>query len=215
VVSALSVGIVASGVTRVFAADNPPNSTEAPSKAQVTDETAEKDFVKVSEDALMTMRNVRGARLAIFNGQPDKAETYVDAAVTRVEAAVKDADKYALDTKEPMTEDMYVPFDAGLTVAESFVPSEEKMKHISQANEHLRKGEKKEAIEVLKLGDVDVAIAAKLIPVQLAKQRIDDAAKLVGEGKYYEANLALKSVEDAMVVETFAIDAVPKVKTKG
>ena len=85
----------------------------------------------------------------------------------------------------------------------------EKIKHITKVNEHLHKGEKKEAIEVLKLGEVDVTMEAELIPVKFAKQHIDDAAKLIGEGKYYEANLALKSVEDAIVVETFAIDAIP------
>lgn len=42
----------------------------------------------------------------------------------------------------------------------------------------------------------------------------DDATKMIGEGKYYEANLALKAAEDSVVIETYAIDAVPQRKGK-
>ncbi|MCG6860682.1 MAG: YfdX family protein, partial [Chromatiaceae bacterium] len=71
-----------------------------------------------------------------------------------------------------------------------------------------------DAIEALKLAEIDVAVTASMIPVKFAKEHIDQAAKLVGERKYYEANLALKAVDDEVVVQTFAIDAVPKVKAK-
>jgi hypothetical protein len=155
---------------------------------------------------------VHGARLAIFNGEPEKALTFVDAAVTRIGVAVKDADKYALDTKAPKSDDSYVPFDANLTVLNAFEPTAEKTKHIANANAHLHKGEKQEAIEALKLAEIDVAVTTRMIPVNYAKEHIDQAAKLVAEHKYYQANLALKAVDDAVVVETYAVDAVPKAK---
>jgi hypothetical protein len=235
IAATLSTGMLASGMTSVFAADNPLASTEAPAKEQApsatpapeksaseapakeqaTNEAAEKDLVKVSEDALMSMRNLHSARLAIFNGQPERAQTFIDAAVTRIGATGKDAEKYALDTKAPKTDDRYVPFDASLTVLDTIEPSEAKAKHIAKANEHLHKGEKKEALEVLKLGEINVAVTTRMVPVELAKAHIEQAAKLIGEGKYYEANLVLKAVDDAVVVETFAIDALPKVKPKG
>ena len=220
IATALSAGMAASGISPVFAKDTPAKSAEAPAKAEASTEQkapaerAEEDFVKVSDDALMSMRNLNSARLAIFNGEPERAQTYVDAAVTRIGATTADADKYALDIKEPKADDRYVPFDANLTVMDTYVPSEEKAKHIAKANEHLHKGEKKEAIEALKLGNIDVAVTTSLVPVQLAKENVDEAAKLIGEHKYYEANLALKAVDDAVVVETFAIDSVPKVKAK-
>jgi hypothetical protein len=212
VTAALSTGVVVSGMVPVFAADTPPKTTEASATEKAANETAQMDFVKVSDDALMTMRDVRAARLAIFSGFPEKARTHVDAAVTRVAVALKDAAKYAVDTKAPKMDDSYIPFDASLTVLDTFVPSAENAKHIAKANEHLHKGEKKEALDVLRLGEIDVAVTAGLIPVKLAKQHIDEAAKLLGEGKYYEANLALKAVEDSAVVETFAIDAEPEAK---
>lgn len=210
----LSTGMIASVTTSVFAAEDQPATTEMSAKDQATNKAADKDFVKVSEDALTTMHDVHGARLAIFNGQPEKALTFVDAAVTRIGVAVKDADKYALDTKAPKSDDSYVPFDANLTVLKDFEPTAEKSEHIAKANAHLHKGEKQEAIKALKLAEIDVAVTTRMIPVKFAKERIEHAAKLVAEHKYYEANLALKAVDDAVVVETYAIDSVPKAKVE-
>jgi hypothetical protein len=214
IIVALSTGLSVSGMTPAFAADTPTKSTAAPAGQTAANDKQEKEFIKVSDDALASMRAVVATRLAIFNGQPDKAKTLINEAGTRVAATLKDADKYAVATDEPTTDDMYVPFDANLTVAEGFVPTPEKMKHIAKANEHLHKGERQKALEVLKLGEVDVAVTAKMVPVKLAKKQIEEATKLIGEGKYYEANLALKAIDDAIVVDTFAVDSVPKVKTK-
>lgn len=221
VATILSTGMLAAGVSPIFAADTSAKaaetqakSTEPMAKKHDVEETAQKDFIKVSEDALMSMRNVHGARLAIFNGLPERAQTYVDAAVTRIGATVKDADKYALDIKAPKADDRYIPFDASLTVMDTYKPSLEREKHIAKANEHLHKGEKKEAMEVLKLGAIDIAANTSLVPAKFAKEHIEEAAKLLSEGKYYEANLALKAVDDAIVVETYAMDAIPKPKAK-
>ena len=214
IVATLSIGMIASVTTSVFAAEDQPTATEVSTKDKTTNEAADKDFVKVSEDALTSMHDLHGARLAIFNGQPEKALTFVDAAVTRIGVAVKDADKYALDTKAPKADDSYVPFDANLTVLNTFEPTAEKAKQIAKANEHLHKGEKQEAIKALKLAEIDVAVTTSMIPVKFAKERIDKAAKLVADHKYYEANLALKSVDDAVIVETYAVDAVPNTKAK-
>ncbi len=210
VVAAMSTAMIGSTMTQAFAADAQPRAEQE----AIAKKTAENDLIKVSEDAAMTVRNLRGARLAIFNGTPDKAQVFADAAAKRVEAALKDVDDYALDIKKPVQDgDKYVPFSAGLAVAEGFVPSEAKMEHIARANEHLHKGERKKAIEALKLGEIDVALTTELVPLKLAKSHIDDATKLIGEGKYYEANLALKAVDDAVVIETFSVDALPKTKS--
>jgi hypothetical protein len=214
IAATLSVGMIASITTSVFAAEAQPTTTQTTTKDQTTNKAADKDFVKVSEDAMTSMHDMHGARLAIFNGQPEKAATYVDAAVTRIGVAVKDADKYALDAKEPKTNDSYVPFDANLTVLKDFEPSAKKTEQIAKANAHLHKGEKQEAIKALKLAQIDVAVTMRMIPVKFAKEQIDQAAKLVADHKYYEANLAMKAVDDAVVVETYAIDSVPKVKGK-
>lgn len=214
IAATLSTGMIASVTTTVFAADDKPAATETSTNVNATNKEADKDFVKVSEDATTTMRDVHGARLAIFNGETERAQTYVDAAVTRIGSAVEDADKYALDTKTPKADDSYVPFDANLTVLNTFEPTADKEKHIAKANEHLHKGEKQEAVKALKLAEIDVAVTTSTVPVKFAKEHIDRAAKFVAEHKYYEANLALKAVDDSVLVETYAIDDVPKTKEK-
>jgi hypothetical protein len=214
VATVLCGGIAMSNADLLFAAENPTPAAAAPSD-QKESKAAQADLIQVSDDAFTTMRNVGSARLAIFNGRPEQAQTFVDAAVTRSEASIKDAQKYALDTHGSTSDDLYVPFDANLTVSETFSLNEQNKEHVAKANEHLRKGEKKEALEDLKLGDVDTIVAARLVPMKYAKEHIDEAAKLMGEGKYYEANLALKAVEDAVVVETFALDSAPTTHSKG
>lgn len=213
VVTGLSTGATLCGMPPLFAADTQPS--RAPAAETAKTKAAEGDLIRVSEDASATMHSLGSTRLAIFNGRPDDIRTFIHAAATHAAAAVKDADKYALDTKESLPGDLYVPFDANLTVSESFVLNEQNAKHLTTANEHLRKGERKEAMEVLKLGEVGTVVSASLMPVKFAKQHIDEAAKLITEDKYYEANLALKAVEDAIVVETYGMDAIPAPKTKG
>jgi len=214
----LSTGMLASQLTPVFAADDAAN-TGAPAGEQVKNKQsdrketeADQDLVKVSDDALLSMRDLHSARLAIFNGNPVQARTFVDAAVTRIDSAVKDADRYALDIKAPKADDEYVPYGASLTVLDAFEPTDTKAEHIAKANEHLHKGEQKEALEALKLGEVDVAIATDLVPVKFAREHIAEAADLIGQGKYYEANLALKAVDDAVFARVFAIDETPGTK---
>jgi YfdX protein len=205
IAAAVSTGFIATGVTGVLAATE--KTQETPAK------TAEKDLVKVSNDAMMVMRSLRDARFAIFDGQPAEARKNVDAAVTEIANTVRDADKFAVDTKTPTRkDDAYVPYDAALTVADTFILTEENKKNVAKANEHLHKGQKKEALEALKLGNVDVAFTTWLIPVKFAQHHINDAAKLIADGKYYEANLALKAVDDSVVTELIGVDETPKPK---
>lgn len=210
VVAAISTGMVGSMMTPTFAADTQPKAAQE----GVGQKKMEEGLIKVSEDAAMTMRDLRGARLAIFNGTPYKAQVYADAAAKRAEAALKEVESYALDIKKPQKDDdEYVPFNASLVVAESFVPDEAKTKDIAKANKHLHKGETKQAMEALKLGGVDVVLSTELVPLKWAKSHVDDAARLIGEGKYYEANLALKAVDDSVVIETYDVDTLPKTKS--
>jgi hypothetical protein len=206
----LASSIFASGVSPVFA------SQADTSKATMTaqQKKAEKSMVKVSQDALISLRDLQSARFAIFNGEIDRAQTYVDAAKTRIAVADEEAENYALDIKAPKSDDWYVPFDATFAVMDTYKVTDAKAKHIESANRHFRRGEQKEALETLKLNDIDVAVSTGLLPVKFARAHIDQASELVREGKYYEANLELKSVGDAIIVQTFDVDAVPKLASK-
>lgn len=197
---AIATGIALTSVTPVVAAEL---QHKADAKTMELSQ-AQLDNIKVSEDALMTMRNVGGARLALFDGSPDRAQIYADAAVARATATLNDADKYAVDIKQAKIDgEKYIPFNSGLSVAESFVPNKDNIKSIAKANGQMHKGDTRKAMETLKVNGIDVALSTELLPIKTAKAQIENAANLIGEGKYYQANLILKNVENSVVTEVF------------
>jgi len=202
----LAISLIAGGLSPALATEP---------AAKTTEQGAEQGFVQLSQDVFKALRDVRATRLAIFDGMPDEAKNRVEAAKQDIKMGVKDAKKYAIDTKKPTKDnDMYVPFDANVALADSFVATPEKVDHVKKANQHLMKGEKKEAIDTLKLASIDVVFTTAMLPVKLAQAHISDAAKLINDGKYYEANLALKAVEDSVLIDSYGIEELPTNKSK-
>ena len=105
--------------------------------------------------------------------------------------------------------DDYVPFDTSVALAEDFKPTNAQIEKIKEANEHFAQGQQKKAAEILKLADVGMVVNAAFLPINGSVTHVDDAARLIAEGSYYEANLALKAVEDSAVLETYTAEAIP------
>jgi len=188
--------------------------TPTPAKASTTaEQKLEQDWLKVSDDAMASMYDVYKARHAIFNGEPVQAVTFLDAATTRINATAQDAGQYDLDINAPKSDDDYVPFNANLTVVDDFEPTDTNAAHIAKSNTHLQKGDQKAAIEELKLSEIDAAITVNLIPVNFARKQITMAAGLARKGQFYEANLALKAVDDSVITRMFDLSAKPKDET--
>lgn len=103
-----------------------------------------------------------------------------------------------------------VPVDAQIVSADDYVMTSEKQAHINKANEHLRKGDQAKALEELRLGDVEVSFSRTWIPIAQSERQVDQAIKLADAGKYYEANLALKAIEDSATVDTATVVNLPK-----
>lgn len=213
---ALSSAVVGLHTVPAFAEDNVvDNNTSVMqqtrnAKPAESAEQLSKDLVKVSEDALISMEDVYGARLAIFNGSPEQAQLFADAAVSRIGAAVKDAEKFAVDIKAPDTADRYVPYSSNLTVLDSYDVQIPSAKNTIHSNRHHQRRIQANTRKQIKLDEVDVALSTRLIPVKFAQAQIVQAAKLISDGKYYEANLALKALDDATVLHSFAVDMTPK-----
>lgn len=216
-----AAAMLASGVAA--AADTAQHPAKGP-VSTATERAAESDFIKTSDDVNNVLQDIRATRVAIFNGLPDDAKKFAGEAKNDIAAGVKTADEYVVDTKKLAdkqanssdqkdaikTGDLYVPFDADMALAENFVATPEKLKHVAKANEHLNKGDKHKAAQVLKDASIDVMFSAALLPVNYAQGKIDDAQKLIDQGKYYEANLALRDVENSVVYDSFGIDEVPQ-----
>jgi len=182
---------------------------------------AEKILDKVSKEANTAIREVRWSRVAIFDGQPESAEKILDDAKKNLDTVKGQAPQLmvALKSKEkatgekPLTD--LIPIDAWLGLSEDFIGTPEKMAKIKQANEHLKKGEKAKAIEVLRAADVGVTVTRVLMPLKATLSKVDKAIALLKESKYYEANLALKGVQDGLIMDTIAIsEPVPPAKEK-
>jgi len=200
----LTAGVVTAGVDTVLAADHGSSgAAKSESKGAAERTMLEQNRVKLSKDAMFSMRDVNEARFALFEGQLQAARTDVDAALTRINAAVEEAETYAIDLKSPEKDDWYVPFDTQITLLDAY-KEQENGKKGDNHNAAKTAGATQE--EALELSEVDFAVSSGLIPVKFAQQQIAEAAKLIEAGDYYAANLALKAVGDAVIIQTVAID---------
>src|SRR5665213_906287 len=197
----------------------------AQSKAYVQT-SADQDAAKLSKDGYAAVHDISQARLAIFNAQPAQAKTFTDEALTAFEKAKRDDTAFtkaesdlrapsgkaqlgsgATPTTAPTA---WVPVDGSMTLGEDYVDTPEKSAGVAKANEQLKKGDHKHAMETLKLAKVDVSFVSVVAPVDKTEAWIKKAAQLIDAGKYYEANQALKSVEDGYRFDVTDLDATPK-----
>lgn len=170
-------------------------------------------MMKLSDDGFRTMRDVKEARLAIFNAAPDQALKRVDDAINAIGKAKKDAKSFVGRTSVSKSSDEWLPFDATIDVADNYVVGDEKSKHVAEANAELKAGKGQKAAEKLKLAAIDVNLTRLMMPLTATTSHLSLAKSLLGEKKYYEANQALQAVEDGIVVDTIALIDVPKSST--
>ena len=175
---------------------------------------------------------MRLARLAIFDGQTDQAKKYVDeakAAITKAktdntafvkaEASLRPPASVGQRTGSQGGSDKstqgtapteWLPVDGGLTLGDDFVATSTKAAGIAKANDQLKKGDHKQAMQTLKLSEIDVTFVTEVAPLDKTISGIDTAAQLIDSGKYYEGNQALKSVEDGIRLDVAVVSAGPE-----
>ncbi len=142
-----------------------------------------------------------------------KADKTADAKASDAKAAdAKTADAKTADTKTadatPVSKDKvaWVPVDAQMTLGEDFIATPEKASAVTEANKSLAKGDQKGAVEKLRLAHVDVNFVMAVLPLDKTTTDVSQAATLINQGKYYEANAVLKTAEDGMRFDV--IDAI-------
>jgi len=170
----------------------------------------QKELLKMSEEAATAVKDAHAARLAIFNVDPAMAKIQLEKAVdslTKAEATL--SDKLIPDTTIADGKPMYLPFDTNMALAETYTVTPEVRVVLDKATGLFKTGTSKEAIDVLREAGVEVKISAAMLPWESSMMHLKEAGKLIGESKYYEANVALKSFEDGVVVRTFDIEGIP------
>jgi len=211
-------------------------ATAISSAAFAVDRTADQsaadhDFTKLSTDGLKAFQDVRLARIAIFNGQTKQAKTYVNeakaeiakaqtdnTAFTKAESDIKTpsamAKPDAAKTPPSTTPIAWIPVDGSLTLDEDYTATPDKAKGVAAANEKLKNGQSKEAMDALKLAQIDAIFVTELAPMESTVTGIDNAAKLIDEGQYYQGNQQLKLVEDGVRFDAIDMTDLPKRASK-
>jgi len=187
---------------------------------------ADQDATKLSKDGYAAIRDVREARLAIFNGRPSQAKMFTNEAQTAFEKAQRDDSVFTkaesdLRTPKGMTHPgssttasttptAWIPVDGSLTLGEDYVDTPEKSAGVAKANNQFKDGDHKHAMETLELADIDVSFVSEVAPFEKTMAGIKKADQLIDAGKYYEANQVLKGVEDGYRFDVTDFDALPK-----
>lgn len=182
------------------------------------DQAAAQDFSKLSKDGFNAFQDIREARLALFNGKPDVARKDVNKAMESLEKSKTDDSvfiKAEADLKQPAqsatspqqpanqtaastTPVKWLPINGTITVQENYSAVPAKAAALKTANSQLKAGKQKEALDTLKMNDVNVQVALEVAPMDASIKGVDQASKLLDSGKYYEANGALMQVENGI-----------------
>jgi hypothetical protein len=198
-----------------------------PAAESAAQQSADHDFSKLSADGGKALRDIRTVRLEIFDGQIKGAKADIAKAIaslnkaqsddtifTKAESELKVPANMKGDTKNAAnastTPIQWLPVDGGMTLGEDFVATPEKTAGVAKANDKLAKGDKKGAMEDLKLANIDVNFLVELAPLKATEQGVKQASAFLDDGKYYEANQALKSVEDGMRFDTENVVGTPE-----
>jgi YfdX protein len=199
---AVSAAVFASGAA--FSQTTAPAGKPAQSDAGARSPHA--SATRVSEDGYRAMRDVRLARLEIFNGNTRGAGERVAAAKRALDAAETEGRTHfaALRPKSstPIESGLWVPIEGRINIEDDYTATPKKQEYITAANQHLRKGEHAKAMEQLRLAEVDVGVSRVLMPLGPTRAKVQAAERLMGEGKYYEANLELKHAEEGLVIDS-------------
>ncbi|MEO8053439.1 MAG: YfdX family protein [Acidobacteriota bacterium] len=181
-------------------------------------------LTRFSNEGKSFVDSVRSARISIFDGDPKMAMDLMNKAKASLQAATKDAPSFNVKTttsvqgkvvgiEQATTTAAMVPVDGQMVVSDDYSVTPEKQAHISKANEHLKKGEAKEAAEEFRLAQIDIGFNRMWIPLAASEKHLEDAVKLANAGKYYEANLALKAIEDGYTTDSVQLVEDPKHKS--
>ncbi len=181
------------------------------------------DLRKMSADGANAFRDMHRARVAIFDADPAAAKKLIasarealakartnSTAFQKAEADLKMPNGLKKEPAPVSTQPIaWLPIDGQLTLDEDFVATPAKAAAVAEANKSLEKGNRAEALEKLRVADVKVMFAMAVAPLDKTVAEVDQVAKLMDEGKYYEANAVMKKVEEGVRYDVVVATAQP------
>lgn len=214
----LALALVATTMIGGVALANEQAKTLGASEIPAAQRVVDRDAGKLSKDGAQAFRDLHLARIAIFDAAPDQAKAEIQKAQEALTRAKTDETlftKAEADLKAPAAKTVppaaasakaapgtqpvaWLPIDGQLTLGEDFVATPTKAAAVTDANKSLEKGDRKAAVDTLKLAGIDVNFTMAVVPLAQTTADVDQAAGLIGQGKYYEANAVLKKAEDGI-----------------
>jgi hypothetical protein len=91
----------------------------------------------------------------------------------------------------------WLPVDAAYSLDEDYTINPAKKQAVADANNSLAKGDRKGALEKLKLADVSASVVLEVVPRDAALADIKQAQQLIDAGKYYEGSQMLRKLQTA------------------
>jgi len=229
-IAALYSGTLAFAATET----NPP-----PQKLTPQEKAVNKDFSKVSADGSGAFMDLTLTRLAVFDGRIDAAKKYIDKAEKALSKAKTDETRFLKDEANlnaakntPMSNSgaaapsadqqnssnnnqqnsfkvEWLPVDASIAINEDFTASPEKKAAVADANKSLSSGDRKGSIEKLKLSGVNIDVAVLAVPLNDTIAKVQQAANMINDGKYYEASQLIKQVQDSARSDVMDFNGTP------
>lgn len=167
-------------------------------------------MIKVADTARTAISSAHGARVAIFDNKIDQAKTLLDDAIKSLSTSDADLTKLMVAaTDEAGATPEFLPIDTSMSMAEGFKPDDAASTALQKAKSQFDAKQNDEALDTLRVAKIDMTIQIALLPAGPTVKELKDAKALLDEGKYFETNLALKAIEDSIVVRSFSIDAIP------
>lgn len=198
-----------------------PNEGGTPS----AEDAQAREMMRFSHHGHDAIVDIGAARIGLFDGHPKAAIQLMNSAQTAIDAAQRESSDFKMPQNPRGTHTAggkkmndsqisggatMVPVDGRMSFGEEYVATPEKQSHIDKANQHLKNGETRQAIEELKLAGVDVSFTLVLMPIDTSRQELQQALSLAKQGKYYEANLQLKKIEDSLIITQESLISAPK-----
>ncbi len=222
--------------TLVFAAND---TNSAPQKLSPQEKAVNKDFSKVSADGAGAFMDLTLTRLAVFEGSIDAAKKYIDKAdkalakaktdearFMKAETDLKATSSNTKNTTMPKNDAMtppsanqqnssnnkmveWLPVDASVTINDDFTASPDKKAAVADANKSLSNGDRKGAIEKLKLTGMKIDFVLLAVPLDDTIAKVKEASNMINDGKYYEASQLIKQVQDSVRSDVMDFEGTP------
>ncbi|MGY0218293.1 YfdX family protein [Endozoicomonadaceae bacterium StTr2] len=181
------------------------NALAGDSNKQSGDTVYVVDTVTIPGHARSVLSDISNARLALFEGYTEAANDLINKAQSTYDKSVS---QYAMKLDDG--KGYGIPVQSAVTFSEDFKPTPKTTKAIEKAGELAQKGEKHDAYAKMLNAGVELDFKYALLPVMTTVEGLQLAHDKLEDGKYYEANLLLKSIENSVVVEDFGALETPK-----